>query len=126
MNYTTYIRTIICYMILGGTARIAVPDFEALVKVYLQYGDLNRVIGPLYGRIAVKTPDGEKKFYHKTVYDFATLKAILESSGFGNVRRYEWRNTIHRDYDDFSQAYIPHMDKEHGLLISLNVEADKT
>ena len=26
---------------------------------------------------------------------------------------------------DFSQAYVPHMDKEHGRLISLNVEALK-
>jgi hypothetical protein len=24
--------------------------------------------------------------------------------------------------DDFAQAYIQHMDKEHGVLISLNVE----
>lgn len=24
--------------------------------------------------------------------------------------------------NDFAQAYIPHMDKEHGVLISLNVE----
>jgi hypothetical protein len=45
--------------------------------------------------------------------------------GFKNVHRYDWRQTIHKDYDDFSQAYIPHMDKEHGILISLNVEAEK-
>jgi len=24
--------------------------------------------------------------------------------------------------DDFSQAYLPHMDKEHGTLVSLNLE----
>ena len=24
--------------------------------------------------------------------------------------------------DDFAQAYIPYMDKEHGVLISLNAE----
>ena len=44
---------------------------------------------------------------------------------FVNVRRYDWRQTIHKDYDDHSQAYYPHMDKENGLLMSLNVEADK-
>jgi hypothetical protein len=32
---------------------------------------------------------------------------------------------IHKDYDDFSQADIPHMDKEKVLLISFNVEAEK-
>ncbi len=109
----------------GGVLRVAVPDFAALARVYSEYHDLNKIIGPLYGRIAVKTPDGEKKFYHKTVYDFESLKAVLESAGFRQVRRYDWRQTIHKDYDDFSQAYIPHMDKEHGLLISLNVEAEK-
>ena len=38
------------------------------------------------------------------------------------VRRYDWRETEHANVDDFSQAYIPHMDKERGVLISLNVE----
>ena len=32
---------------------------------------------------------------------------------------------IHIDYDDYSQAYYPHMDKDNGILISLNVEAIK-
>jgi len=44
--------------------------------------------------------------------------------GFVHIR-YDWRQTIHKDYDDVSPAYIPHMDKEHGILISLNVEAEK-
>lgn len=109
----------------GGILRIAVPDFEALVKVYAQYNDLNKILGPLYGRMVIKTPEGKKIIYHKTAYDFKSLKDVLESIGFKNVHRYDWRDTIHKDYDDFSQAYIPHMDKEHGLLISLNVEGDK-
>ncbi len=109
----------------GGTLRLAVPDFEALSKVYQRHRQLDMIVGPLYGRIAVQSPDGEQRFYHKTVYDFATLKQLLESAGFGSVRRYDWRMTVHKDYDDFSQAYIPHMDKEHGTLISLNVEATR-
>lgn len=63
--------------------------------------------------------------YHKTTYTFSSLREMLESEGFGNVRRYDWRQTIHKDYDDHSQAYYPHMDKENGILISLNVEATK-
>ena len=109
----------------GGTLRLAVPDFEALVKVYLQYADLSLIIGPLYGRMAIKTSEGERFIYHRTVYDFASLKTTLEQVGFRNVQRYNWRQTLHKDYDDFSQAYIPHMDKENGLLISLNIEACK-
>lgn len=105
----------------GGILRVAVPDFEALEYVYLMYG-LERILGPLYGRWEVG--DG-LVIYHKTVYNIEDLTAVLESCGFVDVHRYEWRETIHKDYDDYSQAYIPHMDKEHGLLISLNVECRK-
>lgn len=111
----------------GGILRLAVPDFEAIVKVYLKYKDLAHqgILGPLYGRMEIKTADGEKVIYHKTTYDFASLKTALGAAGFKNIHRYDWRQTIHKDYDDFSQAYIPHLDKEHGILISLNVEAEK-
>jgi predicted SAM-dependent methyltransferase len=111
----------------GGILRLAVPDFEAIVKVYLKYQDLAHqgILGPLYGRMVMKTADGEKVIHHKTAYDFASLKTVLEAVGFKNIHRYDWRQTVHKDYDDFSQAYIPHMDKEHGILISLNVEAEK-
>ena len=106
-----------------GILRVAVPDFEALIKVYQQYGNLSLIIGPLYGRWEI---EGSKKVvYHRTVYDFESLKKVLESAGFVNIHRYDWRKTIHKDYDDYSQAYIPHMDKEHGLLISLNIEGEK-
>jgi predicted SAM-dependent methyltransferase len=110
----------------GGTLRLAVPDFDALVHVYREYGKLDMLLGPLYGRIAVKTPAGEGRLYHKTVYDFPSMQNLLQECGFEAVRRYDWRQTVHRDYDDFSQAYVPHMDKEHGRLISLNVEATRS
>jgi hypothetical protein len=88
---------------------------------------LSRILGPLYGRMIIEC--GQKRqaiMYHKTVYDFISLKQVLEKNGFGDVRRYDWRETIHKDFDDYSQAYYPPMDKEKGLLISLNVEANKT
>ena len=109
----------------GGILRLAVPDFEALVRVYQQYGELSVIHGPLYGRWPITTPSGEQCLYHRTVYDFEGLRRVLESARFTNVHRYDWRTTIHRDYDDYSQAYVPHMDKDHGTLISLNVEATK-
>ncbi len=109
----------------GGVLRIGVPNFEVLVQVYEKYGELGRIIGPLYGRMEIASPDGATVLYHKTVYDFADLKALLEECGFEKVRRYDWRETEHRDYDDLTQAYVPHMDKAAGILISLNVEANK-
>ena len=41
------------------------------------------------------------------------------------MKRYDLRDTEHADIDDCSQAYLPHMDKENGVLMSLNVEATK-
>jgi predicted SAM-dependent methyltransferase len=109
----------------GGVLRLAVPDFDAMTEVYRRTGNLALVHGPLYGRIEIPTASGPRVLYHRTVYDFDSLRSTLEVAGFRGVRRYDWRQTIHRDHDDFSQAYIPHMDKERGILISLNVEADK-
>jgi predicted SAM-dependent methyltransferase len=103
----------------GGTLRLAVPDFEALVQIYAEKKDISLVLGPLVGR--QDYPENT----HYMIFDFQSLKKMLEEVGFRNVRRYDWRETIHKDCDDFSQAYVPHMDKEHGRLISLNVEADK-
>ena len=110
----------------GGILRMAVPDFQSLIKVYQESGDIDKILGPLYGRMVVdKHLDSMRVIYHKTVYDFSSLRILLEENGFGKVHRYDWKQTIHKDYDDHSQAYYPHMDKEKGLHISLNIEAIK-
>lgn len=103
----------------GGTLRVSVPDFSKLCEVYQRENKLDLVIGALFGR--------QDYLYniHYNVFDFISLSKSLEQTGFVNVRHYDWRQTEHAGIDDFSQAYIPHMDKEHGTLISLNVECDK-
>jgi len=103
----------------GGILRLAVPDFEKLVKVYQKTKDLKLILGPLVGR--QDYPENT----HYIVFDYSFLSETLKKVGFKKVYRYDWRETIHKDYDDLSQAYIPHMDKERGILISLNVEAKK-
>jgi len=106
----------------GGILRLAVDDFESIIKVYQKYGDISRILGCLYGKWNL--PSGDF-IYQKSTYDFKSLKKLLEKVGFKNVRRYDWRDTIHKDYDDYSQSYIPHMDKENGILMSLNLECVK-
>ena len=110
----------------GGALRLAVPNFESIIEIYKRTGELERTLGLLYGRMEIQTETGPRMLYHKTVWDFAFLKSLLEECGFENVRRYDWQQTVHKDYDDHSQAYFPHMDKDNGLLMSLNIEADKT
>ena len=103
----------------GGVLRISVPDFSRLCEVYQREGKLDLVIGSLFGR--------QDYLYniHYNVFDFAALSEVLQQAGFVDMRTYDWRQTEHAGIDDFSQAYIPHMDKENGLLISLNVECNK-
>jgi len=110
----------------GGVLRLAVPDMEALIAVYRQTGELGRILGPLYGRMQIDTSSGIRKLYHKTVYDEASLGALLRQCGFSEPRRWDWRTTEHAAIDDHSQAYFPHMQKETGTLVSLNIEAVKS
>jgi hypothetical protein len=69
-----------------------------------------------------------KIIYQHTVYDFFSLSNVLYQAGFKYPRHWDWREVFvdeHKGFDDYSQAYIPHGDKENGILISLNMEAEK-
>jgi len=107
----------------GGILRVTVPNFETIIRVYQKYKDIEHrgILGPIYGKIKL----GDGYIFHKTMYDFNSLKKLLEKVGFTNIHQYDWRQTEHADIDDFSSAYIPHLDKEHGILVSLNVEGEK-
>jgi len=110
----------------GGILRLSVPDFVALNKVYNKYKRLAPVRSILYGRWEI--PGTNKIIYHKTVYDYDSLEVVLNETGFINIKRWDWEEAFadkYKGFDDFSQAYIPHMDKENGILISLNMEAEK-
>lgn len=103
----------------NGILRTSVPDFSRLCEVYLETKDINLVIGPIVGN--------QKYLYniHYNIFDHISLVKILKKAGFRKIVRYDWRKTEHSHIDDFSQAYYPHMDKEHGKLMSLNLEAIK-
>ena len=106
----------------GCILRLAVPNFEIMTKLYLNRQiSLKNILGPLYGKMEM----GNQMIYHKTVYDFDSLKLLLKNLNMQNIEKYDWRKTEHSNFDDHSQAYIPHMDKKNGTLISLNVECIK-
>lgn len=121
---------------IGGTLQIATPDLDELAKIILIDCDddynLLSVIGPMYGEMIVN----ESTIYHKTGYNYATLKLFLNfnnvkghesKSAFVDIKRYDHTKTCHpntgnRDdfYDDHSAAYY------HNKLISLNIQAIKS
>lgn len=106
----------------GGILRLAVPDFRMIARLYMEnIYDLEDFLGPLYGKMEM----GNNFIYHKTAYDFLSLTELLFDVGFKEADKYDWRTTEHCHLDDHSQAYLPHMDKVNGTLISLNVEAIK-
>ena len=105
-----------------GILRIAVPDFKSIANLYIEGKyPLEKFLGPLYGKMKMSN----RTIYHKTAYDFECLEKVLKLSGFSEIEKYNWEDTDHSVYDDHSQAYLPHMDKQNGTLISLNVECKK-
>lgn len=106
----------------GGKLRLAVPNFAVIAKLYSSNAfSIDDFIGPLYGRMQM----GPQWIYHKCTYDFRSLEQLLISCQFEDCELYNWRETEHSMFDDHSQAYLPHMNKDSGILISLNVECTK-
>lgn len=110
----------------GGILRTSVPDFDGIVQVYNRTKDVDGIgiLGPIFGRIEIESEQGKKVLHQKTVYDFESLKKVLESAGFINVKRYDWKEFFPPGYDDYSAAYVPHMDPN-GIPLGLNVTAQK-
>ena len=102
-----------------GIIRIAVPDFGSVVSEYIKTKNLASLYGLLYG--------GQSYDYnfHHIAFDFETLQGLLEKAGYGEVRRYDWQSFLPDGYDDYSRAYLPHMDMTNGRLMSLNVICKK-
>ena len=105
---------------IGGILRLAVPDFEKAVQWYLKYGKILDVTGLVSG--GQKT----KYDYHHMIFDRKFLSEVLEKCGFKDVHEWDWRKVEHGKFDDYSQSYLPHMEKENGLLMSLNLECIKS
>lgn len=104
---------------IGGILRLSIPDFDAVCKHYLSTGNLQDLQALLYG--------GQKYDFdfHYHCWNFNTIQKDLLSIGFKDVKIYDWKKTEHFYVDDYSQAYLPHMDKTNGKLMSLNIEAVK-
>lgn len=104
----------------GGVLRLAVPDFQAVCEWYNSTGRLDDVMGLLYGG------QNHPKNHHFVAFDRKTLIRDLTRAGFATCRDWNWRETDHARFDDYSQARLPHMSDGNGTVwVSLNVEATK-
>ena len=100
----------------GGKLRLAVPNFSSICKYYTETGDLKSLIGLLYGG-----QDYDEN-YHYITFDPSSIYDDLKDIGFNEITGW---NCEEYEGDDFSKAYLPHMDKENGILMSLNLMAIK-
>jgi len=104
----------------GGILRLSVPSLSAIVEYYNKYKTIDRrMLGLLYG------DQGSPYSYHYHIWDDESLSKDLRDIGFSIVRKWDWREVDHGNFDDHSQAYLPHMDKKNGILMSCNIEAVK-
>lgn len=103
----------------GGVLRLSVPDFSACAEWYRRTGDLDSITGLLWGG------QNHPKNNHFIGFDEGTLTSALTKCGFSVIRKWDWRSTDHAQFDDYASAYLPHMKKDTGLLVSLNIEAVK-
>jgi len=109
----------------GGTIYITVPNLESLIEIYTETKNLESIIGPLFGRW--KNEKNNEIIYHKTVWDFTSLKNKLIEESFYEIERFDpikYLDSIDPEYDDYSLAYFPHMDRN-GLQVSLAIKAKK-
>lgn len=102
-----------------GILRLAVPDFSKICEHYLKHKNISILMGLLYG--GQDYPEN----YHYVTFDYMSLEQTLKQVGFKEVNLWDWKTTEHCHVDDFSQCYLPHMDKQNGMLMSLNIEAKK-
>lgn len=105
----------------GGILRLAVPNARLWCGLGSMFEGGAKVIGPLWGR----WPAGDTVLYHRTGWWEPDLIAALLDADYTNVRRWNWHAVDHGKHDDHSQSYWPHMHKAHGMLMSLNLEAEK-
>jgi predicted SAM-dependent methyltransferase len=106
-----------------GKVFLTAPNFDSLIQIYNQTKSLGTIIGPLFG----EWKNTESILYHRTVWTFTDLKSYLLKAGFINVEEFEpidFLASIDPEYDDFSLAYFPHMDRN-GIKVSLAVSAEK-
>jgi len=104
----------------GGILRISVPNFDAYLDLYNYGYALDTLFSCFCGG-----QDSELNYHHMVFNKELLSRVLIDDIGFSKTYLWDWRETEHANIDDYSQSYHPHMDKENGVLMSLNMEAWK-
>ena len=102
----------------GGTLRIGVPDFDAILRIYNDNNnDVNLIWRPLMG--------GQEynENYHFAVFNENFLADLLRNCGFTDIRTWEPGKVENHNFDDWTSLKYEVNGKIYP--ISLNIEATK-
>jgi len=108
-----------------GKIFMTVPNFSALVKIYENTGSIDSVIGPIMGRW--ENPKNGEVIFHKTIWDLDSLSQAISDAGFSLIAEFnpiEYLADLDPNYDDYSLAFYPHMNRR-GIQVSLALSALK-
>ena len=98
-------------MIPGGTFRLAMPDFDALVRLYVNGTvSLAEIRPALYG--GQEYPENT----HFSAWDFKGFSELLTRCGFSEIERYNPVEFLPPDFFDYSLHQLK------GIVTSLNIK----
>ena len=101
----------------GGVLRLGVPDLPTLLSIYKDTGDIGQIYGPLMGG------QSDPYNFHYAVFDEISLKAMLITAGFRDVRGWNPDSAYRHSFRDTTSNIWKIGDKDYA--ISLNLEAVK-
>jgi len=101
-----------------GTLRLSVPDFELLIRIYLELDrDLEFIKKSLMG--GQEYPQN----YHRSVFDKRLLSTLLRKAGFRQITEWETEKDFGQDLGDWSCGRIRKGFR--SFEVSLNLKAIK-
>jgi predicted SAM-dependent methyltransferase len=99
----------------GGLIRISVPSFDSLIDTYL--GN-NKNID--FVKMALMGGQDYEFNFHKSIYNYQSLKKLLEESGYSDVTSWDTIIDFGIDLGDWSNKSFP---SSNGLIdVSLNLK----
>lgn len=104
----------------GGKLFVSVPDMQAVCEHYIYNKDIWLLRNFIWGS---QKHDYD---YHYVGWDFKSLYDDLLSVGFVGIERYNWQEQEWFYIDSYEQAYLPHLHKISGRLMSLNISCQKS